>query len=225
MKILIAEDNHSIRNVLKMSLESNSYSVDAAEDGEAALYLAKVNQYDLIILDIIMPKRNGLEVCREIRRSGINLPILILSSKNDVLSKIELLDSGADDYITKPFSFEELLARLKSLLRRPKKVEENTLIAGNIQLNLHTQEVFVKTRRVYLTRKEFAILEVMMRNPGKLVTRTMIMEYAWDINANPFSNTIESHILNIRKKLGDRKKQMLCSLPGRGYRISELITS
>ncbi len=224
MKILIAEDSASIRNVLKMGLEANSYIVDEAEDGESALYMAKINTYDLVILDIIMPRKSGLEACRDMRKFGISIPILILSTKNDVLSKIELLNSGADDYITKPFSFEELLARLKTLLRRPKTIEDSVLIAGRIRLNLQTQEVYTKSKRVYLTRKEFSILELMMKNPGKLITRSMIMEHAWDVNANPFSNTIESHILNLRKKLGDRKKQIICSLPGRGYKISELMT-
>ncbi len=223
MKILVVEDNNSIRTVLKMSLESNSYTVDEAEDGEKAVYLAKINDYDLIILDIIMPKKSGLEACKEIRKNGINIPIIILSTKNDVLSKIELLDCGADDYISKPFSFAELYARIKTLLRRPAKIEDTVLIAGSVKLNLQTQEVHAKTKRIYLTRKEFAILELFMKNPGKLITRSMIMEHAWDINANPFSNTIESHILNLRKKLGDKRKQVICSLPGRGYKITEFL--
>lgn len=224
MKILIVEDNDSIRNVLRMSLESNSYTVDEADNGEDAVYLAKINDYDLIILDIIMPKKSGLDACKEIRGYGINIPIIILSTKNDVLSKIELLDCGADDYISKPFSFAELYARIKTLLRRPKKIEDTVLISGNVKLNIQTQDVTVKSKKIYLTRKEFSILELFMKNPGKLVTRTMIMEHAWDINANPFSNTIESHILNLRKKLGDKGKKIICSLPGRGYKISELLT-
>ena len=225
MKILLAEDNSSIRDVLKMGLESNSYNVDAVSDGDEAVYFSKINSYDLILLDIIMPHKSGLEACKEMRSHGIDIPILILSSKNDVLSKIELLNSGADDYITKPFSFEELLARLKSLSRRPKNLEESILIAGRVRLNKDTQEVFVKNKRIYLTRKEFSILELMMKHPGKLITRSMLLEHAWDMNANPFSNTIESHILNLRKKLGDSKKQIIRSMPGRGYKISELVAN
>ena len=225
MRILLAEDDSSIREVLKMALESNSYTVDAACNGEEAVYFSKINQYDLIVLDIIMPQKSGFEACREMRAHGIKIPILILSSKNDVLSKIELLNSGADDYITKPFSFEELLARLKSLSRRPKNIADEVLVAGRVKLNTNTQEVFVKNKRIYLTRKEFSILELMMRHPGKLITRSMLLEHAWDMNANPFSNTIESHILNLRKKLGDKQKQIIRSLPGRGYKISELVVN
>lgn len=219
MKILIAEDNISIRNVLRMGLESKSYSVDEAENGEEAVYLSKINEYDLIILDIIMPKKLGSVACKEIRATGNSLPILILSTKNDVLNKIELLDIGADDYITKPFSFEELYARIKALLRRPKQIEDTILITKDIKLNTDTQEAFKGKRKIYLTRKEFAILELFMKNKNKVISRSKIMEHAWDTHADPFSNTIESHVLNLRKKIGDKDKTVISSISGRGYKM------
>jgi DNA-binding response OmpR family regulator len=220
MRILIAEDNISIRTVLRMSLEAESFAVDEAENGEEAIYLSRINEYDLIIMDIIMPKKSGLQACKEIRNDGNSTPILMLSTKNDVLSKIELLDSGADDYMTKPFSFDELKSRIKALLRRPEKIEDTILIHGDIKLNIQTQEVFVRDEKVYLTRKEFAMLELFLMNTDKVISRSKIMEHVWDTNADPFSNTIESHILNLRKKINDRKKEILRSVPGRGYKIT-----
>ena len=225
MKILIAEDNISIRTVLRMSLESHSHTVDEAEDGDQAVYLSRINDYDLIVLDIIMPKKAGNVVCKKIREDGNDTPILVLSTKNDVLNKIELLDIGADDYITKLFSFEELYSRIKALIRRPKIIEDTIVSVGHIKLNLETQEAYCDDKKVYLTRKEFSILELFLKNKGKVISRSKIMEHAWDANANPFSNTIESHVLNLRKKIGDRKKKIIKSIPGRGYKISEEIMS
>jgi DNA-binding response OmpR family regulator len=144
----------------------------------------------------------------------------MLSTKNDVLSKIQLLDSGADDYMTKPFSFDELKSRMKALLRRPSKVEDTILIHGYIKLNIQTQEVFIKEKKTYLTRKEFAMLELFLMNTNKVMSRSKIMEHVWDTDADPFSNTIEAHILNLRKKIQDREKMILQSVPGRGYKIA-----
>ncbi|HMO78994.1 MAG TPA: response regulator transcription factor [Candidatus Paceibacterota bacterium] len=219
MKLLIIEDDISIRNVLRLGLEELSYSVDEAEDGERGLYLAKINKYDLIILDNILPKKLGKKVCEEIRNSGINTPILLLSAKNDVNSKIELLDSGADDYLTKPFSFAELQARIKSLLRRPHKIEGIILKSKNIILNTDTGEVFFKNKKIYLTRKEFCLLEFLMKNSNKILNRTKLIENIWDMNGDPFSNTIETHISNLRGKIKDSNKKIILNVPGRGYKF------
>jgi two-component system copper resistance phosphate regulon response regulator CusR len=221
MKILIIEDNLSIRNVLRMSFESESFAVDEAEDGEVGSYMAKINKYDLIILDIVLPKKNGNVVCREIRERGIQTPILMLTGKNDVLSKIELLNKGADDYVTKPFSYDELLARVKALIRRPPKIEDTILRVNHIKLNTETGEVSVRNKRVYLTRKEFSLLEFLMKKQNKVISRASIMEHVWNAESDPFSNTIETHILNLRRKLGDKNKHMINSVPGRGYKITE----
>lgn len=220
MRILIIEDDSSIRNVLRMSLESECFVVDEAEDGEKGSYLARTNEYDAIILDNVMPKKFGTEVCREIRKIGIGTPIIMLSMKNDVSEKIEILKEGADDYMTKPFSFEELKARLQCIMRRPQGMVSDIIQFGNITLDRTKHIVKVRDKRVYLTKKEFALLEIMMMNNDNVVSRGQILEHAWDINANPFSNTIEAHMFGLRKKLQDKKKQIIQNIPGRGYKFS-----
>lgn len=221
MKLLIIEDDVSIRNVLRMGLEELSYAVDEAEDGDRGSYFARINKYDLIILDNILPKKMGKQVCEEIRSEGIQSPILLLSARNDVNSKVDLLNAGADDYLTKPFSFAELEARIKSLTRRPQKIEDVVLKAHQIELNTHTHEVRIKNRRIYFTRKEFALLEIMMKRAGKILTRSELVEAAWNSQADPFSNTVEAHILNLRKKIGDKQKRIIVNVPGCGYKFTE----
>jgi DNA-binding response OmpR family regulator len=219
MKILLVEDNVSIRNVLRLGLEDAAFAVDEAENGEKGSYLARTNKYDLIILDNVLPKKMAKEVCLEIREQNIYTPILLLSAKSDTVSKIELLKAGADDYMTKPFSFEELKARINTLLRRPHKIENQILKASNLTLNKGTQEVRLGNKRLNLTRKEFSLLELLMSNLGNVVTRTDMIEHVWDINADPFSNTVEAHILNVRKKIGDSQKRIIRNISGRGYKM------
>jgi two-component system, OmpR family, copper resistance phosphate regulon response regulator CusR len=219
MKILLIEDDLSIRNVLRLGLEADAFAVDEAEDGEKGSYLARVNQYDLIILDNILPKKLGKQVCQEIREGNVQSPILLLSAKNSILDKVELLNSGADDYLTKPFSFEELKARIKTLLRRPVQIQDTILRCRDLKLNRDTHEVARKDKKILLTRKEFSMLEFMMMHQNKLLTRASIMEHVWDMNSDPFSNTVEAHILNLRKKIGDKNKILIQNVPGRGYRL------
>ena len=220
MKVLLVEDNLSIRNVLRMSLVADGFTVDEAENGETGFYLAKINKYDIIILDNVLPKKMGKVVCQELRSLGIQTPILLLSAVNDALSKIDLLNSGADDYVTKPFSYEELVARMRALMRRPGIIEDNILRAGNIVLNVDRHEVKKNNKKIYLTNKEYTLLSILMKNRGKVLSRAKIMESVWDEQSmNPFSNTIESHILNLRKKLGDRRKSLIMSIPGSGYKF------
>jgi DNA-binding response OmpR family regulator len=219
MKILLVEDNVSIRNVLRLGLEDAAFAVDEAENGEKGSYLARTNKYDLIILDNVLPKKMAREVCEEIRNQNIYTPILLLSAKSDTVSKVELLKAGADDYMTKPFSFEELKARINTLLRRPHKIENQILKASNLTLNKGTQEVRLGHKRLNLTRKEFSLLELLMSNLGNVVTRTDMIEHVWDINADPFSNTVEAHILNVRKKIGDSQKRIIRNVSGRGYNM------
>lgn len=221
MKLLIIEDDSSIRNVLRMSLESSCFAVDTAEDGDQGSYMARTNEYDLIILDNVLPKKLGKKVCQEIRESGKNTPIILLSMKSDVLEKVATLDAGADDYITKPFSFEELLARIRALTRRPNKITESVFKIGNIELDPVKYLVLISGKEIELTKKEFSLLEFLLRNKEQVVTRGQIMEKVWDINADPFSNTIESHIVNLRKKIGDTNKKIIRNIPGRGYKITE----
>lgn len=222
MRLLIIEDNKDIRETLKIGLETEMFAVDTAEDGEKGSYIARTNDYDLIILDNKLPKKTGFEVCQEIRRAGKNIPIILLSVESETEEKIKLLTAGADDYVTKPFSFQELLARIQTILRRPDKVLENDLKTGSLTLNSRTHEVKINDKEIYLTRKEYCLLELLMRNSGEVVSRGMIMEHVWDLDGNPFSNTIETHVFNLRKKIEDKKNKLIFNIPGRGYKIANV---
>lgn len=220
MRILIIEDESPIRNVLRLSLESECFVVDEAEDGEKGSYMARTNEYDLIILDNIMPKKFGTEVCKEIREAAISTPIIMLSVKDAVIDKVKVLNYGADDYVTKPFSFDELRARIHCLLRRPKEAVYEVLSCGPLTLDRAKQIVTCRNKTIYLTRKEFSLLEILMIHKDTVVSRGQILEHAWDINANPFSNTIEAHMFALRRKLSDTKKKLIQNIPGRGYKLS-----
>jgi len=223
MRLLIVEDEVEILNFLKKSLESECYVVDIAKDGERGSYLARTNEYDLIILDNIMPKKTGLEVCEDIRRDGKNTPILILSVKSEITTKVDLFNAGADDYLTKPFSVDELLARIKALLRRPKQIESEVLQTNDLILDVSKHEVTRGGQEINLTRKEFMLLKYMMKNQGTVLSRSMIMEHVWDMSVDPFSNTIESHIVSLRKKVDlPGKKKLIRTVAGRGYKIEDV---
>jgi DNA-binding response OmpR family regulator len=220
MKILVADDNKLIRDQLKTSLEAESFAVDTAADGEEASYIGRVNEYDAIILDLIMPKKDGRDVCREIRAAGKKAPILALSVNGTIEEKVSMLNCGADDYVTKPFSFKEPHARLHALRRRPQALESNIYEADDLTLDTRTQKVCRGQREIYLTRKEFSLLEFLLKNKGAVVTRGMIMEHVWNAESDPFSNTIEAHILNIRRKIQAPKcPALIQTVPGRGYKI------
>jgi DNA-binding response OmpR family regulator len=221
MRILIIEDNAEIRNLLKVGLEAESFAVDTAEDGEKGSFIARTNDYDLVLLDYMLPKKNGDQVCKEIRKAGKKTPILLLSVQNEVSDKVTLLQNGADDYMTKPFSFEELVARIRTLMRRPQILQEETFEIGNVKLNSRTQEVKMGKENVYLTKKEYTLLEFLLRHKGETVSRGMIMEHVWDLDGDPFSNTIETHIFNLRKKIEQKKNgRLIFNVPGRGYKIT-----
>lgn len=220
MRILIIEDNKEIIDFLKVSLETECFIVDTVEDGERGSFLARTNDYDLIILDNILPKKMGVQVCKEIRESGKIVPIIILSVKSETTTKVELLNAGADDYLIKPFSLEELLARMRALLRRPKQIESEILQIDNLTLDTRKHVVKRGKKEIYLTRKEFILLEYFMKNQGSVLSRGMIMEHVWDMNADPFSNTIESHILSLRRKVClNKKRKFIQTVPGRGYKL------
>lgn len=224
MRVLIVEDEKEISDFLKKVLEAECFIVDASMDGESGSYLGRTNNYDIIILDNNMPKKTGIEVCKDIRSIGKNVPILMLSVKSEAITKAELLDAGADDYLTKPFSLEELLARIRALLRRSPEIKDEVLQVDNLVLDIKKQSVKRGEKDVYLTRKEFSLLEYMMRNKGNVLSRGMILEHVWDINADPFSNTIESHIMSLRKKIGRSVgKKLIQTVPGRGYKIDDIL--
>jgi len=220
MKLLIVEDDPEMREFLRDSFEADSSSVDTADNGADGSYMARTNDYDVIILDYSLPKKNGGMVCDEIRAAGKMTPIIFLSVMGAVRHKIDSLEKGADDYVIKPFLFEELRARVRAVLRRPHKIESNTLCVGDLVLDGEKQTVRRGETGVYLTRKEFSLLHFLMKNPGMVLSRSLIMEHVWSSESDPFSNTIESHILNLRRKINaGRKKDLIKNVPGRGYTI------
>ncbi|MCK5320247.1 response regulator transcription factor [Candidatus Parcubacteria bacterium] len=220
MRTLIVEDEKDICDFLKKSLESECYVVDTAFDGEEGLRLIQTSSYDMVILDNNMPKKTGLEVCKELRAEGNSVPILMLSVQSETTTKVDLLNAGADDYLTKPFSIDELNARIKALLRRPKEIESEDLRIDDLFLDLNRHIVTRGEKEIYLTKKEFTLLQYLLRNKGIVLSRSMIMEHVWDMNVDPFSNTIESHIMSLRKKLDlPKHKKLIHTVSGRGYKI------
>lgn len=220
MRVLIVEDEKKISDFLKVGLEGELFTVDRAHDGEKGSYLARVNHYDAIILDNILPKKNGVEICKDIRKAGVNTPILMLSVKSDTAIKVELLNAGADDYLIKPFSLEELLARIRALLRRPLKIEAEVMRIDDLVLDSKKHTAQRGKKELRLTRKEFMLLEYLMRSAGSVLSRGMILEHVWNMDTDPFSNTIESHILSLRKKVDKPgAKKLIQTVPGMGYKI------
>lgn len=220
MRILIIEDEALISAFLKASLEAEYFAVDTAADGERGSYLAHVNEYDLVILDNMLPKKEGIEILQELRGSGKTMPILVLSVKSETVRKVDLLNAGADDYLTKPFALDELLARIRALLRRKPGLEGDVLRVGNLTLDTKKLSVRRGEREIDLTRKEFMLLQYLMQNEGSVVSRGMILEHVWDMSVDIFSNTIESHVLSLRRKLGETGKDgLIKTVSGRGYKI------
>ena len=220
MRILLIEDEPRIVDFLKPCLEAERFTVDCAADGELGLFLAKTNNYDLLIVDNMLPKKTGYEVCTELRLAGKTMPIIVLSVIAETGKKAGLLNAGADDYLTKPFSFEELLARIRALLRRPKEMKSETLRVDDLTLDAARHAVTRGGRRIHLTPKEFSLLEYLLRNRGNVASRGMILEHVWDMNADPFSNTVEAHILSLRRKLdADDGKKLIYTVHGLGYKI------
>lgn len=218
MRILVVEDEKEIAQSLKKTLEAECFTVDLAHDGEEGSFLARVNDYDLIILDINLPKKEGLEVCRDIRDSGKMVPILIVSVRSETINKVDLLNAGADDYLTKPFSVDELIARVKALLRRPREIKDDIIKVDGLIIDLKKHIVTRSGKEIYFTRKEFMLLEYLMRNEGVILSRAMIMEHVWDMHVDPFSTTIESHIASLRRKIDIKGvKKLIHTVPGMGY--------
>lgn len=223
MRILIVEDQENLAKLVKNGLESEGFAADYAIDGEAGLKRILMNHadYDLVILDWMLPKKNGDEICREVRAKGISMPILMLTARDSAKDMIAGLDCGADDYLTKPFSFDVLLARIRAILRRPKSALPVELTAGDISLNPATKKVFRGEKEINLTLKEFVLLEYLMRNKGTAVTRDQILSSIWDFAFDSFANVVDVHITNLRKKLDDKDAKVIQTVRGVGYRISE----
>jgi DNA-binding response OmpR family regulator len=220
MRLLILEDDPDISSVLKSCFEAECFAVDTAADGEQGSYLARTNDYDAVLLDYNLPHKNGREVCAEIRAQGKTMPIIMLTVKSEVTDKVEMLNLGADDYVTKPFSFEELLARVRSVLRRPKPIQNEIFKIDDLILDVRGHAVERSGKPVRLTRKEMMLLEYLLRNRSAVVTRGMLIEHVWDMHLDPFSNTIDAHILSLRKKLNvGTKRKLIHTVPGRGYKM------
>ncbi len=218
MKILIIEDDADLCSALKDNLTSMTHTVDIASNGGDGLFLGKNYEYDVIVLDYSLPKKDGLLVCKEIRTAGKSTPILFLSATEHVGTKVVALDHGADDYMTKPFSLDELHARLKALYRRPSITRPTILSIGDLTLDLNAHVVTLANKEIHLTKKEFGVLEYLMQHKGTIVSRTLIMEYVWTADVDIFSNAVESHIRNIRRKIyRPNTPEMIVNIPGRGY--------
>ena len=223
MRLLLIEDEPNIINFLKPSLESQHFAVDVAEDGEVGSYMARMNNYDIIVLDNILPNKSGLEICKEIRQTGDNVPIIVLSVRTETNIKVNLLNAGADDYLSKPFSIDELFARIRALLRRPQGLKGAILQLDNLTLDTSLQRATRGGKVLELSNKQMTLLEYMMRNKGSMLSRAMIMEHVWDMSVDPFSRTIDMHIQNLRKKIDlPEMKKLIHTQPRQGYRIDVL---
>lgn len=223
MRILIIEDEEKLARSLKRGLESDGYTVDYVMDGEAGQRRLELysKDYDLVVLDLMMPKRNGFEVCRNIRSRNIMIPILVLTARESTDDKVKALDAGADDYLVKPFSIDELKARMRALLRRPEQALPSELKVGSLILNPATRKVSIDGKAVNLTLKEFNLLEYFMRNPGRVLTREQIYDNLWDFASNSFSNVIDVYIKNLRQKIAatNHRETVLETIRGVGYRL------
>ncbi len=218
MKILVVDDDDAVRSSIKTSLEAESYAVDEEIVGDRGLYRAKTNDYDLVILDDILPGKHGLEICRELREYGKTMPILLISGQSDVDRRVLLLNDGADDYVTKPFSHTELNARVRALLRRPTTACATSLRVGNLVLDTAGYCARRGESKITLTSKEFSLLEYLMRHAGSVVTHGMIFEHVWNADGDPCSNAIMTHIGNLRRKIDvPGQRALIRTVPGRGY--------
>ncbi len=220
MRILIVEDEKDLAQALGKGLRHHGYATDIAYDGEEAIYQTEVNDYDLIILDLNLPRIDGMEVCRRIRRAGLATGILMLTARISLSDRVNGLEEGADDYLVKPFYFPELLARVRAILRREGKPRDTVLRSGNLLLDPNVLKGFFKGSEIKLTAKEFGILEYLMRNAGRFVSQEELLEHVWNNDVNLFTQTIKVHIKNIRKKLsavggGD----LISTVKGKGYML------
>ncbi len=221
MRILVIEDEKKVASFIKKGLEEEHYAVDTAYDGEIGLYMADVNEYDLIVLDLMIPKIDGLEVLKRIRSSKNNVPILILTAKNTVEDIVKGLDSGCDDYLTKPFNFMVFLARIRALLRREKIEKEPLIKIADVILSPVTHKVTRRGMEIELTSKEYALLEYFMRNPDRVLTRTMISEHVWDYHFDSLTNVIDVYVNYLRKKIDkDFEPKLIHTIRGVGYILS-----
>ena len=222
MRILLVEDDVSIARSLKEGLEDEAYAVDVAHDGDEGYQTATADEYDVIILDVMLPEMNGYEVCRTLRQDGNQTPILMLTARDAERDIVEGLDMGADDYLAKPFSFGVLLARLRALLRRPNEKLEEVLRVGDLTLDPSLKKVMRANQEISLTTKEYGVLEYLMRNAGKVLSKEQIISHVWDFDADVLPNNVELFIMFLRRKI-DKPfgSKLIHTVPGFGYKLEE----
>lgn len=222
MRILIVEDEKRLATYIKKGLEENHLAVDVSYDGEDGLFMLNTNEYDLVVLDILLPKKNGLEILKEARKSGMNIPVLLLTAKDSVEDKVHGLDLGADDYLVKPFSFIELMARIRALIRRGKVSFQTQLTVADLTLDIAAHRLYRNGQTVDLTNKEFALLEFFMRNLNTVLTRTQIAEHVWDYSFDSLTNVIDVFVNRLRNKIDkDRANKLIHTIKGVGYIMKE----
>jgi heavy metal response regulator len=222
MRILVIEDEKKVADFIKRGLKEEGYAVDVASDGEDGYFQAQEISYDLILLDLMLPKLDGLTLCRKLRQNGVQTPLIMLTAKDSVKDKVTGLDSGADDYLAKPFAFEELLARIRALMRKGKNQQLTRLQAADLILDLVSHKVWRGEDEIILTIKEYSLLEYFMQNAGTVITRTMIAEHVWDINFDTFTNVIDVYVNYLRNKIDKgRKVKLIHTIRGRGYILKE----
>jgi two-component system copper resistance phosphate regulon response regulator CusR len=218
LRILVVEDEPNAARVLAKGLREQAYAVDIADDGDAALQLALANEYDAVVLDLMLPRKDGLTVCRELRDAGNSVPILMLTAQDAVENRIAGLDCGADDYLVKPFDFRELLARIRALLRRKPALEPEVIRIGNLTVNTRSRTVARGDAPIELTAKEFTFVEYLAQHAGKVISRREIADHVWEQNFDPFSNLIEVYMRRLRRKIDDgHDEKLLHTRRGAGY--------
>lgn len=222
MRLLVVEDDATLSDMLCRSLRESGYAVDACADGESAIVQAAVNPYDAVVLDVGLPRRDGTDVARELRARGLKMPILMLTARDSVRDRVGGLDAGADDYVTKPFSLEEIHARLRALLRRPAGVLSDRLVVDDLEVDTRTHTATRAGRPILLTTKEYVLLAYLARNAGRVVGRAEITEHVWDENHDPFSNALEVYINRLRSKIDDgHAHRLIHTHRGAGYRLGD----
>jgi len=222
MRVLLVEDEVKIADFIRKGLSECGYAVDAATDGEEALDWLRAAEFDIIILDVMLPIRDGIEVCRALRGRGVQTPVIMLTARDAIEDRVRGLDSGADDYLVKPFAFSELLARLRALTRRQPALLGSLLRMGDLALDTATRQAFRQDGAIPLTTKEYTLLEYLMRHPHQVLTRTMIAEHIWNYDFDNATNVIDVHIRNLRRKIDDAfPTKLIHTVRGAGYRISD----
>ncbi|HSX53600.1 MAG TPA: response regulator transcription factor [Patescibacteria group bacterium] len=221
MRVLVVEDEHKIANAIKRGLELETYAVDVSYDGDEGLRTALADDYDLIILDRMLPgSKDGIDICKQLRDEGKHMPILMLTAKDQIRDRVSGLNAGADDYLVKPFAFEELLARMRALMRRPQDTNSTILKVGDLSLDPVTYEVKRGSTNIQLSRREFALLEYLMRNPGRIIPKETIINHVWNFDADILPNTVEVYMGYLRNKIDKPfKTPLLQTARGFGYKL------